>query len=142
MRTPRAQPCLLASMKPSAVPWNQVAIIRPSSCQTVRSRSHSPASRQTAQDSTSSRIARRESASSLTHCRLARQEAKSAVAITVLRRVPNVPSAMPSPTRRSPGMRMTARCSGDRIHCATRPAGDPNGPTPNAMSSPLSVLLR
>ena len=103
MRTPRAQPCLLASMKPSAVPWNQVAIMRPSSCQTVRSRSHSPASRQTAQDSTSSRIARRESASSLTDVRLARQEAKSAVAITVLRRVPNVPSAMPSPTRRSSG---------------------------------------
>ena len=63
MRTPRAQPCRFASMNSSAVPWNQVAIIRPSSCQTVRSRSQSPASRQTAHDSTSSRIARRESGS-------------------------------------------------------------------------------
>ncbi len=61
MRTPRAQPCLLASMKPSALPWNQVAIMRPSSCQTVRRRSQSPASRQSAQDSTSSRISRRDS---------------------------------------------------------------------------------
>ena len=63
MRTPRAQPCLLASMKPSALPWNHVAIIRPSSCHTVRRRCQSPASRQTAQDSTSSRISRRDSAS-------------------------------------------------------------------------------
>ena len=40
------------------------------------------------------------------------QDAKSAVAMTVLRLLSNVPSAMPSPTRRKPGIRMTARCSG------------------------------
>ena len=58
MLTPLAQPCLLIAMNSSAVPWNHVAIIRPSSCQTVRKRSQSPASRQTAQFSTSSRIRR------------------------------------------------------------------------------------
>src|SRR5262245_14096780 len=54
-------------MKSSAGPWNQVAIMYPSSCQTVRNRSQSPASRQTTQFSTSSRIASL-SASALT-CR-------------------------------------------------------------------------
>src|SRR5277367_1096378 len=43
-------------MNSSNVPWNQVAIIRPSGCQTVRKRSHRRASRHTAQFSTSSRI--------------------------------------------------------------------------------------
>jgi hypothetical protein len=47
----------------SGAALEQVAIIRPSSCQTVRRRAQSPASRQTAQDSTSSRISLRESAS-------------------------------------------------------------------------------
>ena len=56
MRTPRSNPSRLTRMKSSAGPWNHVAIIRPSSCQTVRNRSQSPASRQTTQFSTSSRI--------------------------------------------------------------------------------------
>ena len=59
MLTPFAQPSLVTRMNSSAGPWNHVAIITPSSCQTVRKRSQSPASRQTAQLSTSSRIARR-----------------------------------------------------------------------------------
>src|SRR4051794_30651245 len=46
-------------MNSSAEPWNHVAIMRPSSCQTVAKRSQSPASRQTAQLSTRPRIARR-----------------------------------------------------------------------------------
>src|SRR5947209_12996006 len=46
-------------MNSSAVPWNQVAIIRPSSCQTVRKRSHIMASRQIAQFSMRSRMIRR-----------------------------------------------------------------------------------
>ena len=57
MLTPFAQPALLIAMNSSAVPWVHVAIIRPSSNQTVRKRSQSPASRQTAQFSTSSLIA-------------------------------------------------------------------------------------
>src|SRR6478609_2007045 len=57
MRTPRSNPSRLTRMKSSHDPWNQVAIIRPSSCQTVRNRSQSPASRQTTQFSTSRRIA-------------------------------------------------------------------------------------
>src|ERR1700741_4917198 len=48
-------------MNSSREPWNQVAIIRPSSCHTSRKRSHSRASRSTAQSSTSWRIARRSS---------------------------------------------------------------------------------
>src|SRR5262245_2850567 len=56
MRTPLANPSRLTRMKSSAGPWNQVAIIRPSSCQTVRKRSQSPASRQTAQFSTRRRM--------------------------------------------------------------------------------------
>src|SRR5262245_48043962 len=57
MLTPRSNPSRLTRMNSSAGPWNQVAIIRPSSCQTVRKRSQSPASRQTTQFSTRSRIA-------------------------------------------------------------------------------------
>src|SRR5262249_11752233 len=56
MRTPLANPSRLTRMKSSAGPWNHVAIIRPSSCQTVRKRSQSPASRQTTQFSTRRRI--------------------------------------------------------------------------------------
>ena len=59
MLTPLAQPSFVTRMNSSAGPWNQVAIITPSSCQTVRKRSQSPASRQTAQFSMRSRIARR-----------------------------------------------------------------------------------
>src|SRR5665213_2959447 len=59
MLTPRAQPSCVTRMKSSAEPWNQVAIITPSSCQTVRKRSQSPASRQTAQFSINSRRASR-----------------------------------------------------------------------------------
>src|SRR4051812_35252628 len=40
MRTPLAYPSSLTLMKSSRVPWNQVACITPSSCQTVRNRSH------------------------------------------------------------------------------------------------------
>ena len=46
IRTPRSKPSRLTRMNSSAGPWNQVAIIVPSSCQTVRKRSQSPASRQ------------------------------------------------------------------------------------------------
>ena len=56
MRTPRSKPSRLMRMKSSHGPWNQVAIILPSSCQTVRNRSQSPASRQTTQFSTRLRI--------------------------------------------------------------------------------------
>ncbi len=49
MRTPRSNPSRLTRMNSSNPPWNHVAIIRPSSCQTVRNWSQSPASRQTAQ---------------------------------------------------------------------------------------------
>src|SRR5665213_3173937 len=59
MLTPRAQPSCVTRMKSAAEPWNQVAIITPSSCQTVRKRSQSPASRQTAQFSINSRRASR-----------------------------------------------------------------------------------
>ena len=48
----------LAAMKSGAGPWNQVAVIQPSvGCQTVANRSQSPASRHSAQFSTSSRMA-------------------------------------------------------------------------------------
>ena len=50
-------PARLTSMNASAGPWNQVAVIQPSSCQTVAKRSQSPASRHSAQFSTTSRIA-------------------------------------------------------------------------------------
>src|SRR3954447_19409838 len=59
MLTPRSKPSRLTRMNSSAVPWNHVAIMRPSSCQRARNRSQSPASRHTAQASTRSRIARR-----------------------------------------------------------------------------------
>ena len=56
MLTPLSQPSRLTSMKRSAGPWNQVAIIVPSECQTLRKRSQSPASRHTTQFSTTSRM--------------------------------------------------------------------------------------
>src|SRR6266567_7120423 len=56
MLTPLSQPSRLTSMKRSAGPWNQVAIITAPGCQTVLKRSHSPASRQIAQFSTTSRM--------------------------------------------------------------------------------------
>src|SRR5262252_3706171 len=59
MLTPRLKPSRLTSMKRLAVPWNHVAVIHPSPCQAVAKRSQSPASRQTTQFSTTSRIARR-----------------------------------------------------------------------------------
>ena len=62
---PRSKPSWLTRMKSSAGPWNQVAIIRPSGCQTVRKRSQSPASRHTAQFSTRSRMASRSAVGSL-----------------------------------------------------------------------------
>ena len=68
MRTPRAQPSSLALMKSSKLPWNQVAIMRPSACQTVRKRSHSRASRHRAQFSTSSRIVALSAAMSVMTC--------------------------------------------------------------------------
>src|SRR5690242_10934317 len=52
-------------MNTSTPPWNQVAFITPSSCQTVRKRAQSRASRHSAQFSISSRISRRSAASSL-----------------------------------------------------------------------------
>ena len=59
MLTPFSKPARLTAMNSSAVPWNQVAIMRPSSCHTPRKRSQSPASRHTTQFSTTSRIASR-----------------------------------------------------------------------------------
>ena len=61
MFTPRSNPSRLTRMKSAAGPWNQVAIMNPSSCHTVANRSQSPASRHSAQFSTSSRISRRSS---------------------------------------------------------------------------------
>src|SRR5258706_2397578 len=56
MLTPLPNPPLLTSMNFPAGPWNQVAVIQPSSCQTVRKRSQSPASRHRAQFWTTSMI--------------------------------------------------------------------------------------
>src|SRR5207249_1424750 len=71
MLTPLSKPSRLTSMKRSAGPWNQVAIIRPSGCQTMRKRSQSPASRQTAQFCTTSRMRSRSiSAASIRPCLL------------------------------------------------------------------------
>src|ERR1044072_6741612 len=52
-------------MNSSREPWNQVACITPSSCHTVRKRSHSRASRSTAQSSTSWRMVRRSAVTSV-----------------------------------------------------------------------------
>jgi hypothetical protein len=41
--TPLSKPRLLAPMKSAAGPWNHVALIHPRGCQTVASRSQSPA---------------------------------------------------------------------------------------------------
>ena len=58
MLTPKSNPWRLTAMKSRAGPWNQVAVIQPSvGCHTVANRSQSPASRHSAQFSTSSRIA-------------------------------------------------------------------------------------
>src|SRR5262245_34246084 len=59
MLTPFSKPARLTAMNSSALPWNQVAIMRPSSCQTPRKRAQSPASRHTTQFSTTSRMASR-----------------------------------------------------------------------------------
>src|SRR6185312_6999019 len=56
MLTPFSQPSRLTSMKRSAEPWNQVAIIQPSSCHAVRKASQSPRSRHIAQFSMTSRM--------------------------------------------------------------------------------------
>ena len=56
MLTPFAQPSRVTRMNSAAGPWNHVAIITPSSCHTVRKRSQSPASRQTAQFSIRARM--------------------------------------------------------------------------------------
>jgi hypothetical protein len=58
MLTPTSSPRRLAAMKSRAGPWNQVAVIQPSvGCHTVANRSQPPASRHSAQFSTSSRMA-------------------------------------------------------------------------------------
>src|SRR5262252_10710728 len=58
MLTPASNPWRLTAMKSRAGPWNQVAVIHPSvGCHTVANRSQSPASRHSAQFSTSSRMA-------------------------------------------------------------------------------------
>ena len=72
MLTPFAQPSCVTRMNSRAGPWNQVAIITPSACQTVAKRSQSPASRQTAQFSTRSRIARRSNVASSIQASLGR----------------------------------------------------------------------
>ena len=59
MLTPLLKPSRLTSMNRVAGPWNQVAVIHPSECQTVEKRSQSAASRQRTQFSTVSRMARR-----------------------------------------------------------------------------------
>jgi hypothetical protein len=53
MLTPFSKPRLLAAMKSAAGPWNHVALIQPSGCHVVANRSQSPASRHSAQFSTS-----------------------------------------------------------------------------------------
>ena len=63
MLTPFSKPARLMAMNSSAVPCVQVAIMRPSSCHTVRKRSQSPASRHTTQFSTNCRMASRSSVS-------------------------------------------------------------------------------
>ena len=68
MLTPLAKPARLTAMNSSAGPWNQVAIMRPSACQTVRNRCQSPASRHTTQFSTTSRIANRSSTCGVIRC--------------------------------------------------------------------------
>src|SRR6185295_12858255 len=50
-------------MNSSTVPWNQVAIIRPSGCHRARKRSHISPSRRTTQFSTASRTTKRSNAS-------------------------------------------------------------------------------
>src|SRR5688500_6840802 len=65
MLTPFSKPARLTSMNSRAGPWNQVALIQPSSCQTVRKRSQSPASRQIAQFSTTWTMASRSSITSI-----------------------------------------------------------------------------
>ena len=57
MLTPFSKPSRLTAMKSRAGPWNQVAVIQPSSCHTVAKRSQSPASRHITQFSINSRIA-------------------------------------------------------------------------------------
>jgi len=57
MLTPRSNPSRLTRMNSEAGPWNHVAVIHASSCQTVANRSQSPASRQSAQLSMTSRMA-------------------------------------------------------------------------------------
>src|SRR6266851_5988889 len=54
--TPRSNPSRLTRMKSDAGPWNQVAVIHASSCQTVRKASQFPASRKRTQFSITSRI--------------------------------------------------------------------------------------
>ena len=57
MLTPLSKPALLTLMNSAAGPWNQVAVIQPSSCHTVRKRSQSPASLHRAQFWTTSMMA-------------------------------------------------------------------------------------
>ena len=56
MFTPASKPSRLARMKSAAGPWNQVAVIQPSSCQTDANPAQSPASLVRAHFSTSWRI--------------------------------------------------------------------------------------
>jgi hypothetical protein len=56
MLTPRSKPSRETRAKSAPDPWNQVAIMKPSSCQTVANRSQSPASRQSTHCSTMRRI--------------------------------------------------------------------------------------
>jgi len=65
LRAPRAKLSWLARMKSSAPPWNQVAIMTPSWCQTERNSFQRPVSRHVAQFSISSRMARRSARSVL-----------------------------------------------------------------------------
>ena len=57
MFTPCSNPDRLTAMNSAYGPWNQVAVIHPSSCQTRANSSHRPESRSTTQSSTTFRIA-------------------------------------------------------------------------------------
>ena len=57
MFTPWENPDRLTAMNSAYGPWNQVAVIHPSSCQTRANSSHRPESRRITQSSTTFRIA-------------------------------------------------------------------------------------
>ena len=115
MLTPLSKPARLTSMNSSAEPWNQVAIMRPSACHTLRKRSQSPASRHTTQFSTMSRIASRSSISESIGRALpsvGRHDSTPSTASAMLPGEPkneSAPASSPGRTRFSKARRINAR---------------------------------